>query len=308
MIAPTNIRIVPVTANWSFDQLAARPDCVSAIRMGSQAEIDAYPPPGKPYDPVTQKKRPVVYDPAVNAARGDIHFIESNDIQQKYWSLSMPPGDSAFIMWDMRYNEAFRYQGLGYIIRHKAFQLNGQNQVPWWTIRSFYEPVPDPFVAEMVITSNSQNYVFPGLSWRGDRETLEPRLPNSELFLNPLEWGRIAFYFKDLGPTTPYTNVFYPNGNSVAQQWPEGRVMEMSSWMASESRAPFQVHNRIKVVQPYASGLKLSKFEVDGVTPHADGTHDYSDNPGFGYIWQRNFIQLLNPTDDVSLLVQRPVA
>ncbi len=297
---PTNLRLVG-PARAYFDTLAARPDCVSSMSMQSSAEVDGTPPHNFPYDAKQQRKRPVVHDPVMNAAMVTIHAPESTDSQQKHWPIRMPPGHDMFLMWDFRFDANWAWREEGNIVRHKAFQLNGRNAASWFTIRTFYTPVPPPNVAEIAICSNSTNFLYPGKSFRGSREFVEPRRPNADFFIPPNTWGRIAFHFRDIGPASAVTDVDFPNGKSIAEHWPEGRVVEMSSWLSHERLGPLQVHDNLRVLQPYASGLTMSQLEFDTGA-------DRATNPNVMHGWQRYLICLLDPKGDVATIVGRPMA
>ena len=148
-----------------FEALSALPNCAAAHACGSQAEIDALTPPQKPYDPVLQKKRPIVYDPAINAARMDFHPVETTDTQQLHPRLGLAGGDSAFIAVDLRMSPEMMRRNKDDWNRHKAQQLGGPGAAAWLTIRTFYDAAftanqkdGGNRVALWVMTSNSGNF------------------------------------------------------------------------------------------------------------------------------------------------------
>jgi hypothetical protein len=294
------------------DIVAARADLAVAHPMRSQAEIDAVSPPANPYDGVTagKKKKPVVYDPTFDAARLDIYAPVSADAQQKYWPVKWVAGDSALFSWAFRFDEHFHYKALGYLGAHKAWRFDPV----WLAVRANYkEPVNDKAgtgIAEIYVSANSHTWLFAPYSWRqGDAGhgstpyAPEAILPVATRFFLPANtWGRIWLLFTDLGPSSAVTDCFVTEADgtkkTVAEKWPTGRVVEMSTWIADETRDPIQIHNRVRLVQPYAQGISILRQEFDS-------GRDTADNPEEMHTWMNGLFQLKNPTD-ITALWQRP--
>lgn len=302
--APARLRLLASIGLSYFDDLAKRPDVAYAHPLASQAELQTLAPRQKPYDPVAQKKRPVVYDAEQRAFRFDFHPVESTDSQQLWPSLGIKAGESAFIAFDMRLSPEMSQRTATDWSRHKAQQLDGPGGAAWLTLRTFYDAARqanltaggEPWrVAYWVVTANAATSTIP--QRLGSTEYVEPR--QAQFYVRANRWARVAILLVDKGAVKDSTA---PLSDTQRAKFPDGRVMELSYWMSDEDRDPVQILDRALVLQPYTR-IDLLRFEWDTGTDNVRGDDRY------GHAWHRNLIALRNPPlDTIPTLLLRPAA
>lgn len=300
------------TASDYFSRLVARDDCVAAVEFSSQAEMNLLTPIQKPYDPVTQKKRPIVYDTIENAAMVTIHPPESTDSQQ-LWPrvVACPPGQRTLILWDIKFNENFQYRqglpGLGDVNRHKVQQLGSTGGGAWLTQRSFYDEATIENIA------NGETWRVANMRWTANNQwfVLPPTFTVNEV-ISPYEmtffakvntWMRMAILMEDVCSATEYPGPWptYPAGTDPQYvKWPNSRVTKLSVWMGDEERDMAPYLDEAMTLQIYTDGIILVRLEWDM------GEDSCPEDDRMLYAWHRNLIQLMNPPSDVTTLFERP--
>lgn len=288
------------TTDSYFLRLSSRPECVSAVAFGSQADIDHVPPRQKPYDPVFQKKRPIVFDPSQRAARMDFHPVESTDTQQLWPKLGIGLGESAFIAFDMRLSPEMARRSDSDWNRHKAQQLDGPGGAAWLTIRTYYDSAYQENlrtgenwrVAEWTMTSNSGMNIVP--QRLSSSENIQPML--TKFFVRANTWARIAILLTDIAAVRDYTGEL---SETQRFRYPDGRVMALSYWISDEDRDAVQILDRALVLQRFTA-IALLRIEWDTGTDQVLGDDRYS------HAWQRYLLTLRNPPADITPFLERP--
>ena len=248
-----------------FEALAARSDCRTAYGMRSQAELDMLPTSG-----VSDARKPIVYDGAMDAAKISIYAPTSADSQQKTVPLQISAG-TMLLTWDFRFDEHFRWLDDTYLGRHKTWRLDPG---PWVAIKTDYrQGAQAGKLAEMYVTVPGKKFVGPGSE--RDGETLLPRL--SEFYFEANTWVRVWMYVEGLGQPLAYLSV----------------------WVADETRGPIQLYDRNPLIPP-DNGLNNLRIEYDTSAMGAL-------NPIEMHSWNRNVVSLHNiARGSVPPLLQRP--
>src|SRR5687767_13177005 len=91
-----------------YEELARQSDCRAAYSMRSQAQLDAIDTGG-----IGGKKKPVLYDSVVDAARFTIFAPDTTDTQQKHLPVRIDAG-SMLLTWDFRFDRNFAWEEPGY--------------------------------------------------------------------------------------------------------------------------------------------------------------------------------------------------
>lgn len=275
--------------NTYFEALRADPACIVAFGPRSQAELDLVRPfAANP----TLNKQPILYDPALDAARLSIYAPASTDSQQKHFPLGPITSGSVLVTFDFRLDEHFRWNPkeeveavtgriLGYLKLHKSWRFDP----PWLALKTDYQraanrkidKVPAPEFAELIMTLNNSQLVGPGTT-RGSLEVVFPLL--AQWFFPPIVWQRAWMFVEDI----------------------EQPVCRASLWAADETREPVQLYDRINMLPPVGGFEKWRFIEFDTSTEQAL-------NPQVMHAWNRNLLVFHNLTHAaVVSRLQKPVA
>jgi hypothetical protein len=251
-----------------FDILAARSDCNTAYSLRSQPELDMLPTGA-----VSEKKKPILYDPVMDAARITIHPPTSADSQQKSVPVKIDRG-TALLTWDFRFDEKYRFLGEGHVARHKTWRLDPG---PWIALKTDYASGANKgggALAELLVNVPGAKFIPPGSS--RDGETLLPR--RSQFFFNENTWVRVWLYVEGLG----------------------GEVVNLSVWAADESRDPVLLYDRNPL---YSPELGMHEFLIEYDTSADAKPFPTTDM----HSWNRNVVALRDiPRAAVPALLQRP--
>jgi hypothetical protein len=249
-----------------FERLASRLDCHVAFGLRSQAQLDSIETGA-----TSDRKKPVVYDPVMDAAQFSIYAPVSSDSQQKILPVGIDNG-SMLLTWDFRFDRYFSWVREGYLGTHKTFRFDPG---PWITFKTDYKYAAHRGqLAELFVSINSASWLGPGTT-RGEREILFPRL--TQFFVQPDTWTRVWVFVE---------NIDQP-------------VAKVSIWAADERRDPVQLYDRIAMIPPMG-GLNYFRMEYDT-------SAGPTDNPDEMHSWNRNWLILRNvPASEVPSLLARP--
>jgi hypothetical protein len=258
-------------AHAYFQSLVSRSDCVAAYSLRQQAELDSVATASKRSD----KKRPVVYDPAQDAARVEIYAPSSSDIKGKMLPIGLNSG-SMLLTWEFKFDENFRFTRNGNIARHKTWRINPG---PWLAIRTDYKHASNQGkFAELLLSMPAKRFLGPGTrrgapGWFG--EMLQPQ--RATFYFEPNTWVRAWILVEDLDKDVCY----------------------LSAWAADEKREPVQLYDKIALI-PNSNGL--GNFQIE-----FDTSGDNATNPKEMHAWNRNVVVLHNvPRADVTGLLKKP--
>ena len=283
---PTGLRIVhstpsrpgqPLAATGAhpyFDMLTSRSDCVVAYSLRSQAQLDGIQTRGK-----SEKKLPVTYDAAMDAALFRMFAAITLDSQQKEIEIPLAGSSPAVLLtWDFWFDEHFRYAGAGYARGHKTWRLDTVDREAWIALKTDYARAANrgTGVAEVIMTVPSRAIIAPGAT-RGEREIPLPKL--GTFFMDANTWTRVWWLIEDL----------------------DKPVCHVSVWISDERRDAVQLYGRLPLyTTPGGLHPGLFRFEYDTSVEQAL-------NPGEMRSWNRNFVVLQNPASPaIPGLLQRP--
>lgn len=260
-------------AHAYFESLMSHQDCVAAYSLRQQAELDNVGTAGKR----SEKKRPVVYDAAQDAARVEIYAPTSTDIKGKMLPIGLNSG-SMLLTWDFKFDENFRFVKNGNIIRHKTWRINPG---PWLAIRTDYKHASrQGKFAELLFSLPAKRFLGPGTrrgapGWFG--EMLQPQ--RATFYFEPDTWVRAWIFVENLDKDVCYLSV----------------------WAADEKRDPVQLYDKIALI-PNPNGL--GNFQIE-----YDTSGDTASNPKEMHSWNRNVVVLHNvPRGDVAGLLKKPAS
>lgn len=295
---PTDLRVTwppplpPPAGDYPyFESLRAKASCVYANAMRSQAALDSMKTGA-----VAKTKLPILYDPIQDAARvridpsGVTPGGGSTRSQQK-WAKFNLNHTSAFLTWDFRFDEGWRYDpALTAIGRHKTWWVSQNESEAWVLPVTDYRYAQGPAsssqtdIAELVLTVPMPRWLTDKATQVGKEEALQPVV--SRFFIEPHIWTRYWIYVEGaLGGGAP------SDGGSA-------EVVYLSSWAADENRDPVKLHDRVPL---YSSlkGITTFRFAYD--------TSYYGSTQGLMQSWNRNFVVLAGiNAADVPALLQRP--
>jgi hypothetical protein len=260
----------PGTSNvWNsyFEGLIARTDCVAAYSLRDQANLDSIKTgaKGRP-----DKKRPITYDPDMDASRVTIFAPTSADSQQKIVPLGIDRG-SMLLTWDFRFDENFRWRGNGYVARHKTWRIDPG---PWLAIKTEYRAARNGRLADLAINVPGKKFLAPETRRKG--ETLQS---NAGTFSFDADtWVRLWIFVEGL----------------------DQAKAQVSVWAADEKRDAIQLYDRVALLPP-KGGLATFRLEYDT-------SADQGKNPEQMHSWNRNIVVLQDvPRSDLPALLTRPV-
>jgi hypothetical protein len=248
-----------------FESLRSRPDCFVAYSMRSQTVIDSMETGA-----VSERRKPVVYDAGMDAARFSFFAPVSTDSQQKSVSIPISSG-SLLITWDFRFDRFFAWSD-GYLKIHKAWRLDPG---PWMAFKTDYQRAAHvEGLAEFFMSLPSPRFLGPGTT-REQREVLYPRL--AEFFIQPDTWTRAWIFVQDIDRPVCYISV----------------------WIADQERDPIQLYDRLAMLPPEGG---FGKFRLE-----YDTSGEMAENPDEMHSWDRNVVVLRNvPPSDIAGLLRRP--
>jgi hypothetical protein len=260
-------------AHAYFRSLASRSDCVAAYGLRKQTELDSVNTAGKRSD----KKRPVVYDPAQDAARVEIYAPSTTDIKGKMLPIGINSG-SMLLTWEFKFDENFRFVKEGNVSRHKTWRINPG---PWLAVRTDYKHASrQGKFAELLFSMPAKRFLGPGArrgapGWFG--EMLQPQ--RATFYFEPDTWVRVWIFVDGLDKDVCYLSV----------------------WAADEKRDPVQLYDKVALI-PNANGI--GNFQIE-----YDTSGDTANNPKEMHAWNRNVVVLHNiPSAEVTGLLKRPLA
>jgi hypothetical protein len=248
-----------------FEALAARSDCRTAYGLRSQAEIDMLPTSA-----VSEARKPILYDSAMDAAKLSIYAPVSSDSQQKTVPLQVTNG-TLLLTWDFKFDQHFAWVEEGNLGKHKTWRLDPG---PWLAIKTDYrQGAHAGRLAEMYVTVPGRKFVGPGSD--RDGETLLPRL--GQFYFDANKWVRVWVYIEGLGQSVWYVSV----------------------WVADQDRNPVKLYDK-NAMYPTDNGLTNFRIEYD--TSAGPTT-----NPNEMHSWNRNVVALHNISPSaVPSLLQKP--
>jgi hypothetical protein len=263
-----------------FEALVADPRRVTAFHYRTQADIDVIASRS-----VNERKIPIVYDPAHDAAKfeidpsGSLPSSGATGTPQKRFQYTPPAGASSLLIaWDLKIAESMRFkagaeeqwdQGDGttrtvrYLTQHKSHRIDDLSGNMWLALKQTYSRGTNTGrgIAEFFLGGVNKHTAGPGTT-AGSNARIEPFL--ADYYVQPDTWTRVWVFIE---------------GDVASPSAP----VQMSAWLADEQRPAVQLYDRVNMIAP-ADGFGRFRFEFDSSTKEALN--------GPGQQWQRNFIVL----------------
>lgn len=281
-----------------FERLIAHPGCTHAYPMRSLEQIDPKKTPGMSAGKVGPERLPWNYDPAEDSAYISIHpaagFIEPQTRRLQVGTLE--DRRSFFFTFDFKYNDAWFWQGEGYVRNYKNWYCYCGEQ--YWIQASHTHlhrgPAQDPPGVRETIGLLWLG--FPSAKWKDGQP---------KLFGEPLSWRQGE-------KLQPLTTEFYPKVWRWSRHifFVEGThgdgattsPVHLSSWYMDESRDPVLVYDRVPLHS--LAPMTVWTFSYD-TSAEASGGYKNS----LMKKWIRNVAVLRGLTlADVQKLLERPSA